>query len=116
MGKIALNHCLTPIKKRKTAICGTYRPEVNYSMSAYYTHTLEINREEFITHAPVKSLSLVDPDTYQTFVGEEADRLDMMVHLQDQMNAPTAVSWEVPNRPLNVRVGVTGNQQAMEPL
>jgi hypothetical protein len=83
-------------------------------MSAYYTHTLEINREEFITYAPGKSLSLVDPDNYQTFVGKDADALDMMVHLQDQMNALTAVSWEVPERPLNVRIVVTGNHRAME--
>ena len=83
-------------------------------MSAYFTHTLEMNREEVLTHSACESLSIVDMESYQTFVGKETDRLDMMVHLQNQMNALTAFAWDVPDRPLNIRLIVTGNHSAME--
>lgn len=83
-------------------------------MSAYFTHTLEMNREEIITHSECASLSIVDVESYQTYVGKETDDLDMMVHLQNQMNALTAFAWDVPDRPLNLRLIVTGDHHAME--
>jgi hypothetical protein len=83
-------------------------------MSAYFTHTLEMNREEVLTQAPSSALSIVDMETYETFVNAKADRLDMMVHLGNQMNALTAFSWDVPDRPLNLRLIVTGDHSTME--
>jgi len=83
-------------------------------MSAYFTHTLEMNREEIITHSECNSLSIVDVESYQTYAGEKTDDLDMMVHLQNQMNALTAFAWDVPDRPLTLRLIVTGDHNAME--
>jgi hypothetical protein len=83
-------------------------------MSAYYTHPLEMNREEVVSLAPSDSLSLVDVESYQTYVGKDADDLDMMVHLHNQMNALTAFAWDVPGRPLTIRFVLTGDHQAME--
>jgi hypothetical protein len=83
-------------------------------MSAYFTHTLELNREEVIAHSPSSALSIVDVESYPTFVGEKTDRLDLMVHLQSQLDALTAFTWDVPAKPLNLRLVVTGDHQAME--
>jgi hypothetical protein len=85
-------------------------------MSAYFTHTLEMNRDEVVAHGPGKSLAFVDVESYQTFVGKEADELDLMVHLHNQMNALTAFAWDVPDRPLNLRIVTTGDHRAMERL
>jgi len=83
-------------------------------MSAYFTHTLEMNREEVMTFSPTPSLSIVDIESYQTYVGNKTDNLDLMVHLHNQLNALTAFTWDVPNRPLNLRLIVTGDHKAME--
>jgi hypothetical protein len=83
-------------------------------MSSNFTHTLEANRAEIITHAPTAALSIVDVDSYQTFVGEKTDNLDLMVHMANQLNALTAFTWDVPKRALNLRLVVTGDHQEME--
>jgi hypothetical protein len=85
-------------------------------MSAYFAHALEMNREEVISFAPSETLALVDVETYQSFVGKRADALDMMVHLQNQMNALTAFAWDMAGRSLNLRLRLilTGNHNAME--
>jgi hypothetical protein len=83
-------------------------------MSSYFTHTLEKNRDEIIPHAPSTALSIVDLESYQTFVSEKADKLDMMVHMQNQLDALTAFTWDVPNQPLSLRLVVTGDHNAME--
>ena len=83
-------------------------------MSAYFTHALEMNREEVITYSPSASLSIVDVDSYQTFVSKEADKLDMMVHLQNQLSQLTAFTWDVPDRPLNLRLILSDDHRAME--
>jgi hypothetical protein len=73
-----------------------------------------MDQEEVITHGQGSSLAIVDAETYQTFVGEKADHLDMMVHLQDQMDALHAFAWDVPSRPLRLRLVVTGDHRGME--
>ncbi len=83
-------------------------------MSSYFTHKLEKDRDEIIPHAPCASLSIVDVESYQTYVGEKTDKLDMMVHMQNQLDALTAFTWDVPNQPLNLRLVVTGDHNAME--
>jgi len=83
-------------------------------MSAYFTHTLEMNRDEVVAHGPGKSLALIDLESYQTFVGDTADDLDLMVHLHNQMNALTTFAWDVPDRPLNLRIIATSDHWAME--
>ncbi len=83
-------------------------------MSAYFTHHLEENSEEIVTHGPGKSLAFVDVGSYEPFVGKDTDELDMMVHLQNQMNALTAFVWDVPDRPLNLRLITTSDHKAME--
>ena len=85
-------------------------------MSAYFTHDLETNREEVITFSPTKALSIVDVDSYQTYVNSKADNLDLMVHLHDQLNALTGFTWDVPDRPLNLRLVVTGDHRAMQQI
>jgi hypothetical protein len=83
-------------------------------MSSHFTHTLEANREEVIAHAPTAALSIVDVESYPTFVGEKTDNLDLMVHLADQLDALTAFTWDVPRQPLNLRLVVTEDHRAME--
>jgi hypothetical protein len=83
-------------------------------MSAYFTHTLEMNRDEIVAHGPGKSLALVDLDSYRSFAGRDTDELDLMVHLDDQMNALTAFAWDVPDGTLNLRLIATGDHRAME--
>ena len=85
-------------------------------MSAYFTHDLETNREEVIAFSLTPSLSIVDVESYRTFVNPKADNLDLMVHLHDQLNALTAFTWDVPDRPLNLRLVVTDDHRAMERL
>ena len=83
-------------------------------MSAYFVHTLEMNRDEVVTYGPGHSLAIVDVESYEPFVGKNADDLDMMVHLENQRNALTAFAWDVPNRPLKIRLITTGDHRAME--
>jgi hypothetical protein len=83
-------------------------------MRSYSSHTLVAGEEAVLSQPADQYLALVDLETYSSFVGPEADRLDMMVHLQDQMNALTAFSWDVPDQPLNIRLVFTGDHQAME--
>jgi len=83
-------------------------------MSAYFTHTLEENRGEVIAFSPTASLSLIDVESYPTFVGKKTDDLDLMVHLGNQLNALTAFTWDVPNRPLNLRLIVKSDHYAMD--
>jgi hypothetical protein len=73
-----------------------------------------MNREEVISHSACEALSIVDLESYQTFVDKQTDHLDMMVHLQDQMDGLTAFAWDVPERPLNLRLVITGDHHAME--
>ena len=73
-----------------------------------------MNREEVLRLAPSNSLALVDMESYQTYVGKKADDLDMMVHLQNQMNALTAFAWDVRDRSLNLRFVLTSDHQTME--
>ncbi len=73
-----------------------------------------MNREEMIPLAPTTALSVVDVESYQTYVGEKTDKLDMMVHMQNQLDALTAFTWDVPHQPLNLRLVVTGDHTAME--
>ena len=83
-------------------------------MTAYYSHTLQMNRDEAFHLAPTDSLALVDMESYQAFVGKQADDLDMMVHLHNQMNALTAFAWDVREKSLNLRFVLTGDHQIME--
>ena len=83
-------------------------------MRAYSTHTLHPGEDTVVSQSPHGSLAFVDLESYPTFVGAKADHLDMMVHLQNQMNALTAFAWDVPDRPLNLRVILTGDHKAME--
>jgi hypothetical protein len=83
-------------------------------MSPYFKHTVGMDHEEVVSHGPGASLALVDAETYQTFIGRNADKLDMMVHLQDQMDALRAFAWDVPDKPLRLRLVVTGDHRGME--
>jgi hypothetical protein len=81
---------------------------------SYSTQKLEAGTDLVVSQAAQEYLALVDLETYSPFVGHAADRLDMMVHLQNQMNALTAFAWDVPDRPLDIRLILTGDHQAME--
>jgi hypothetical protein len=85
-------------------------------MQPYFTHTLEKDREEVLEHCPSEYLALVDLETYETFAGKEIDHLDMMAHLQNQMNALTAVAWGAPSKNLRVRLLLTEDQRALDRL
>lgn len=85
-------------------------------MSAYYTHNLELNREEVVHHGASDYLVLVDLDSYPTFVGKKSDRLDLMAHLQNQRAALTAVAWEAPEKPVNLRFLLTHEQDLINRL
>jgi len=85
-------------------------------MRPYFTHALEKDREEILEHHPSEYLAIVDLETYQAFAGREVDHLDMMAHLQVQMNALTAVAWGAPNKNLHVRLVLTEDHLAIKRL
>jgi len=81
---------------------------------SYSTHTLRTGEEAVLSQSAHEYLALVDVESYSSFVATKADRLDMMVHLQNQMNVLTAFAWDVPERPLDIRLILTGDHRAME--
>ncbi len=83
-------------------------------MRGHFTHTLHAGEDTAFSQSAHGRLALVDLESYPTFVSPEADRLDVMVHLQNQMKALTAFAWDVPDRPLDLRFILTGDHQAME--
>jgi hypothetical protein len=83
-------------------------------MPSRITHTLEADRDEYLIHRPSEYLAVVDLESYPTFAGKDADHLDMMAHLQNQMKALTAVAWGTPPRALNLRVRLTENDQVVQ--
>jgi hypothetical protein len=83
-------------------------------MRAYAIETLERGRDTVVTQSGHEFLAFVDPESYSTYIGPNADRLDMMVHLQNEMDALTAFAWDVPEKPLNLRVILTDDHKAME--
>jgi hypothetical protein len=76
--------------------------------------TLEPDRDKYLVHCPSEYLAIVDLESYETFAGRNADRLDMMAHLHGQMKALTAVAWGAPPRVLNLRVRVTEDDRVVE--
>jgi hypothetical protein len=82
-------------------------------MSAHFIQTLEMNREEVVTHCSSEYLAILDLDSYPSFIGEKADRLDLMAHLQDQMCALTAVAWGGPGKALRIRLLLSGDNDAV---
>jgi len=83
-------------------------------MRPYFTHILEPGHEEVFTHGPSESLAIVDLESYESFVGKEDDRLDLMAHLCGQMTALTAVMWETPRKILHLRLALTEDHRALE--
>ena len=75
-----------------------------------------MDADEEITLPSCESVSIVDLDSYPPFVSEQADRLDLMAHLQQQMDRLTAFVWDVPEGPLHLRLHVTDDHRAMERL
>jgi hypothetical protein len=85
-------------------------------MRTYSTHTLESDRDEIFTHGPSESLAIVDLESYESFVGKDADRLDLMAHLCGQMSALTAMVWETPRKMLSLRLVLTEDYRALEQM
>lgn len=85
-------------------------------MRPYFTHTLEIGREEVFTHSPGGYLAIVDLESYPAFAGKNVDHLDMMAHLSNQMSALTAMAWGTLNETLRIRLLLTGDHRAMEQM
>lgn len=85
-------------------------------MRSYITHTLERDREETFEHHPSEYVAIVDVESYPAFVARDIDHLDMMAHLQNQMNALTAVAWGAPNRNLHLRFLLTEDHRAIDRL
>jgi hypothetical protein len=81
---------------------------------SYTTQTLQAGEDAVVSQSGHEYLAFLDPGSYSTFVGPDADRLDMMVHLQNEMDALTAFAWDVPTRPLDLRIVLTGDHKAME--
>jgi hypothetical protein len=75
---------------------------------------LRAGGEAVLSQSAHECLALVDVESYSSFVAKKADRLDLMVHLQNQMDALTAFAWDVPERTLDLRLVLTGDHQAME--
>ncbi|HUB68162.1 MAG TPA: hypothetical protein VL981_11820 [Candidatus Methylacidiphilales bacterium] len=75
--------------------------------------TLEPDHDEYFAHGPAGYLAIVDLESYETFAGENTDRLDMMAHLQGQMRALTAVAWGAPLREVKLRVRVTEDDRVV---
>lgn len=78
-------------------------------MSACAVHPLEVNQQAEFTHAPGEALALVDLETYPSYIGDKADRFDLMAHLAEQMQALTIMSWRAPQDALRFRMLVTEN-------
>jgi len=83
-------------------------------MRPYFTHTLEMDREEIMAPGPSEGLAIVDLQSYPAFVGKETDQLDLMAHLQRQMCALTATAWRAPGKNIPVKVLLTDDYRAME--
>ena len=75
---------------------------------------LEPDQDEYLVHCPSEFLAIVDLESYRTFVGKDADHLDMMAHLHTQMKALTAVAWGAPQRALNFRIRVTEDDRVVD--
>jgi hypothetical protein len=85
-----------------------------YSMSDFGSDTLEMNQEQIFTHAPGETLALADLETYPAFVAKKADRLDMMAHFANQMQALTVLSWKAPETAKRFRLMLTENDFLVE--
>jgi hypothetical protein len=83
-------------------------------MSGRTSETLGINEEKQFTHDAGESLALVDVETYPAFVGKKADRLDMMAHFSNQMQALTTLSWRAPETARRLRLLITENDFLIE--
>jgi len=83
-------------------------------MQTRFAHTLEPDQDEYLVHCPSEYLAIVDLESYRTFVGKDADHLDMMAHLHNQMKALTAVAWGAPQRALNFRIRVTEDDRVVD--
>jgi hypothetical protein len=83
-------------------------------MRTYSTQTLQAGDNAVVSQSGHEYLAFVDPESYSTFIGPDADRLDMMAHLQNEMDALTSFAWDVPERPLHLRIILTDDHKAME--
>jgi len=83
-------------------------------MRPYSTHTLAIDREAAFAHGPSEALALVELETYPPFVGEQADHLDLMAHLANQMQALTAFAWDAPGSTFSLRLVLTEDDQVVQ--
>jgi hypothetical protein len=83
-------------------------------MKAAETQSIEMNQETVLTHVPGAALALVDVETYPAFIGQKADRLDMMAHFSDQMRALTILSWKAPEEAGRFRLLLTEDDYVVE--
>jgi len=83
-------------------------------MTGIASETLEIGQDKILAHASNESLALVDVETYPVFVDKKADRLDLMAHLSNQMQALTAFSWKAPETARRFRFLLTENDFLVE--
>jgi hypothetical protein len=83
-------------------------------MSGRTPEALGINEEKMFTHDAQESLALVDLETYPAFVGKKVDRLDMMAHFSDQMQALTMLSWRAPDTARRFRLLLTESDFLVE--
>jgi hypothetical protein len=83
-------------------------------MGGYFTHKLAMDQDLMVQHGPSESFAIVDLESYPTFVGKRADRLDLMAHLQNQSRGLTAFAWDAPGRALKIRFRLTADHAAME--
>jgi hypothetical protein len=83
-------------------------------MRPYSTHTLAIDHEAAFVHGPSEALALVELETYPSFVGENADHLDLMAHLADQMRALTVMTWDAPGSTFNLRLVLTEDDEVVQ--
>ncbi len=73
-----------------------------------------MNQEKAFAHEPGESLALVDVETYPVFIDKKADRLDMMAHFSNQMQALTILSWKAPARTRHFRLLLTENDHLVD--
>jgi len=78
------------------------------------SHTMELNQEKVFAHVAGESLALVDVETYPVFIGQRADRLDMMAHFSEQMQALTMLSWKAPEGARRFRLLLTESDFLVE--
>jgi len=83
-------------------------------MTERVSETIEMDQERVLTYGLCESLALVDVETYPAFVGAKADRLDLMAHLSNQMQALTVLSWKAPETARRFRLLVTENDWLAE--